>query len=203
MFILVTFIWQTKFFKNITFNNYTLKPSELFYMEYLGDFYTISKELVKLEVILKKFNLPRSYYNICVINYELPNKVDSNNIKAIIGILKENENKLSSKEEEFLDYLVKNKFKRALLPETESVVSNFPISNEISRTIGTKKYYSTLDSSLEDEEFKKKFNIDKKKLKVILVVHKLDSICFYIPMKNNERFNLVSKQMGNENRKSL
>jgi hypothetical protein len=201
--ILLTFIWQTKFFKNITFNNSMLKTSELFYIEYLGDFYTINKELFKLEVILKKFNLTRSNYNICVINYELQNKVDSNHTKAIIGILKENENKVGWKEEEFLDYLVKNKFKRALIPETESIVSHFPVSNEISRAIGIKKYFSTLDSSIEDEDFKKKFNIDKKKMKVILVLHKLDSLSFYIPLKNNERFNLLSKHMGNENRKSL
>ena len=218
--ISLIFIWQSKFFRGVTFNLYLLKNSDIFYIDYLGDYYQISKEFEKLAVLLKKFNLSRSCYNIFAVYYENPQKADPKTFRAIIGIMKEikkdnditnhtnngsttNNNKLTSKEEEFMDYLVKNKFRKAVIPETESVFSYFPFSNEMSQTIGIKKFYSTLDSSLQDEEFKRKFNIDKKKFKIIFEVYKNDTIFFYIPLRNYERFNLLTKEKGNENRKSL
>lgn len=202
--ILFIFIWQSKLFKSIDFSKYLFKHSEIFYIEYSGDYYMLSKELTKLELVINKYNLNRNVYNVFFNTQENPYKVDPLSFRAIIGIVKEVrdcENKLTPKEEDFIEYLLSNKFRKTVIPETESLVSYFPISNDMSKAIGIKKYFSTLDSSLENDEFKNEFNMDKKKFKTVLVLHKQGSLYFYIPMKNHERFNLILKDKAE--RKSL
>jgi hypothetical protein len=194
--IFLKYIWDTGLFQGIKFYKGVFKNSEIFYTEYVGEYYQISKEFVKLNLIISKFNLNKQYYSTFGIYYDDPKKVDSKKCRALIGIIKETDSTMRpsalAKDEDLTDYLITNSFKRAILPDSESLVATFPYINTMSMMIGIKKFYSSLDSGLNSEEFKKMYNIDRKKFKFSVEIYRDQEIFFYIPLKNHDKFNLHS-----------
>lgn len=195
-FIFLMYIWDIGLFKGIKFYKGMFKNSEIFYTEYIGEYYQINKEFVKLNLIIQKFNLNKKFYSTFGIYYDDPKKVDPKKCRAVIGILKETDISLrpsvAAKDEELTNYLISNNFRRAILPESESIISTFPYINPMSMMIGIKKFYSYLNSGLNSDEFKKTYKIDRKIYKFSVEVYQDEQIFFYIPLKNHDKFNLHS-----------
>jgi hypothetical protein len=201
IFITMLYIWKMGIFRGIHFQQSIFSHAEIYYIEYTGDYYQIYRELEKLMLIINKFNLSRISYSTFGFYYDNPKKIEASKCRAVIGIMKEIKNPsinstLAKKEEGFIEYLVRNSFKKATIPETESLFAYFPYINPLSKVVGINKFYSTLDSSLQSEEFKKNFNMDRKKYKVSIEVYKGNTLFFYVPLKNHERFNLHSMKFN-------
>jgi hypothetical protein len=193
IFIGIVYTTQMGLFRNFSFTSKIFKNSEIYYVDYIGDYQQIYREFEKFKFLMRKFNLGRHTYSIFGIYYDDPNKVETNKCRAVIGIIKEvNEQKISNKEEDFITYLTNNNFKRGMLPDTESIVAEFKFNNPMSMVVGTQKFYRAIKSSMKSDEFRKKYNIEKSKFKLSIEVYADKKVNFYIPLKNHDKFKLLS-----------
>jgi hypothetical protein len=191
------FIWRMGFFRRILFNTGVLKEIDIYYKEYTGDYYYIYEEYEKIDLIINRLKLNKNEYFPFGLYYDDPKKTEASKCRAIVGIIKEIKEKENKKEENNTESCVISKgYKKSNLPETDCLFSFFEFINPMSKVLGINKFYSTLESSLQSEQFRKTFNIDKKKYKLSVEIYKGDKVFFFVPLKNYERFNLHSNKFN-------
>src|SRR5689334_6341045 len=86
-FLIKFVIYDLGIFRSINFTKIQFPASEIFYIEYIGDYYQIHAELEKIKLILKKFTLDEKIYSICGIYYDNLKKMDVAKSRAVIGII--------------------------------------------------------------------------------------------------------------------
>jgi hypothetical protein len=199
--IFLKIILDTGILKGIKFYKSIIKNSEIFYIEHVGEYNEIHKEMQKLDLIMKKFNL-NELYSTFGIYYDDPDKVNPKDCRAVIGIIREKENEMRKsailRDENLTDYLISNNFKKGILPDTEAVLATFKNNNPLCMMVGIKKFYAALKSGLKSEEFRKMYNIDRNKYKCSLEIYhsKYKEIHFLIPLKNHDKFNLHTRRIS-------
>jgi hypothetical protein len=196
VFVFLKILWDIGLFTPIKFCNGQFKHSEIYYISYTGEYMNVGKEFAKINEIFNKFNLDKYVYSSIGIYYDDPKKMtDKSKCRAVLGICKDSSDfsRNKSVNQPLEEYLRENNFRKAEIPDTNSLRVTFPYVNMISMLIGIKKFYKALNSNLSDENFKRSFRIDSKKISCTVEIYAENEMVFYVPLQNNEKFNLHTK----------
>lgn len=194
--VFLKILWDVGLFTPIKFSNGQFKHSEIYYICYTGEYMNVGKEFAKINEIFKKFNLDKYVYNSIGIYYDDPKKMtDKSKCRAVLGICKDSSDfhRNKSVNQPLEEYLRENNFRKAEIPDTNCLRVTFPYVNMISMLIGIKKFYKALNSNLSDENFKRSFRVDSKKISCTVEIYAENEMVFYVPLQNNEKFNLHTK----------
>jgi hypothetical protein len=182
-------LWQIGLFTSIKFSRGNFNECELYFFEYVGEYHNVGKEFEKLSLIMKKLNASKSTFVPFGIYYDDPKRVDPKSCRALIGILKRIVEG-RERHEELVDYLTENSFKKATVPSTISLYSNFPLVNIMSMVIGIKKFYNALHTNFQNDQWKNQYGIKEQIIPCSIEIYGEHLMEFYVPLTNYERFNL-------------
>lgn len=195
--IFLKIMYDIGLFTPIKFSSGLFKNSEVYYINYTGEYKRIGTEFDKMKKIFKKFNLDKNVYSIFGIYYDNPKVMsDIKKCRASVGILKEisqfskNRNESNNEMEE---YLKENNFLKAELPDTNSLRVTFPYFNMMSLFIGMNKFYKALEKNLNDNNFLRSFRMSSNKVSCTMHVYGEKEIVFYVPLQNNEELFIHNK----------
>jgi hypothetical protein len=186
-------LWEIGLFTGIKFTKGIFKECEIYYYEYVGEYFLIGKELEKLDLILKKFHSEKLGFIPFAIYYDDPEKVKPKTCRAVIGLMRRNlEIEITKEQEEVITYMKENNLKKCNIPDSLSICSFFHILNTMSKVLGIRKIYTALHANMKNENWKKQFELKEESIPCSVEVYEKNIIEFYVPLKNQERFNLHS-----------
>jgi hypothetical protein len=188
--IFLYFIYELKLFSSIKFSLGYFPESDVFYLDYQGEYKDIGPKFESLKLTMKKFKLlDDCNYFFFGIYYDNPQLIkDVKKCRAVFGIGRSSQ---SPQGREMEDYLVNNGFKKSSLPGTQSLTSLFEYIYNISMLIGINKYYSALHTNLKDEGFKRQFMV-KGDFQGSVEIYRNNSIQFFRPYDHLADFKLTS-----------
>ena len=164
-----------------------------FTKDYFGSYKNHQKEFMEACQLIQRFKLKD--FIVIALYYDSPNSVEENKLRSSIGIYTKNKDSIENITEEFEKYCEENGYNKNELPNSRSLFCNWEYFNFVSMIIGVQKFYKLMDKNLKDDSFKKTFRIDESKIKASIEVYELDhnSMCFYIPLINGDKFMLFKK----------
>lgn len=185
--IFIYFMYQLKLFSSIKLSLGYFLESDIYYQEYQGEYKNIATNFQNLTTILEKFKIKDPNYFLFGIYYDNPYKVkDLTKCRAIYGIGRPVE---ASKIKDYDDYMANNNFKRSTLPGTQSLTCLFEYIYKISIMIGIVKYYKEFECKMNDEQFRKQFNV-RGNFRGSIEVYRENSVQFFYPYEHIEKFSL-------------
>ena len=161
-----------------------------FTKDYFGSYTKHQKEFMEAGQLIEKFKLKD--YSLIALYYDSPNSVEENKLRCSIGIYTKSKNSIEKITEEFEKYCEENGYNKNELPNARSLYSNWDYFNFASMIIGIQKFYKLIYKNLKDDNFKKLFKVDESKIKAMIEVYERsnDSMSFYVPLINGEKFML-------------
>lgn len=199
--VFLKFIYDLGLFSSIKFYRGNFSNSEIFYLEYQGEYKNIGSCIRKTCDIMTNLKLnDDDRYSAFGIYYDEPKRVkDTKQCRAIYGISKRITDELKpgqvnkdKKQIEIEEYLSDKGFKKSVLPDTICLTASFSYIFQMSMILGIIKFYSALTSNLKDENFKRSYGIKETKDISSIEVYNKNETKFYIPTKNQEKFMLTS-----------
>lgn len=151
---------------------------------------------IEAENIIKNFN--SKDFCLIVLYYDIPFNCDEKKLHYSVGVFKKNTGNLENeKSKEIENYCVKNGYDKKELPSVISLYSNWEYCDNYTMKLGIKKHYNTLQKNLNDENFKKAFNIkNNTDIKVFIELYKPDTyINFHVPLEYTEKFLMFKREI--------
>jgi hypothetical protein len=164
--IIISYLIDLGIFTFTKYEKGFFNTSEIFYFEFCGDYNNLYKDFIRIANIIEKYSLSRKEWNTFGFYYDNPKTTPKGKCRAVIGIQYENENKLNEKkrslDENIKNWLKAEGFEYKKIDRMNSVISKYPLQNNLSVFIAIMKYYSNLENKLKDKEFFREFNIEEK-----------------------------------------
>ncbi len=162
MFSIIEFINYSRRFENIIFDSYILHKSDVFYLEYKGEYEKISQWFQNFNILLNRYHLDRKNWNLFGFYYDDPNILDSDKCKACTGLIYNNEKNYPENillNIEISSELIRNeKFEYASIQETELLVAKYSNTNFLPQPYSIIKFYQNLKTKMQYFNFLKKFS---------------------------------------------
>lgn len=177
----------------------SLKRNELYYLNLKGAYHEQEKTWMYVMNILKKFNLTE-HYQVCSFGmyYDDPKKVKPEDCRSVLGICC-----TDYQSAELDSYLISEGFSKASMTQTSAIITRMSIIHPMFIGLAIKRYYKDLGRNLYDKEFLSKFRVSEvEKIPGIIEMFKKQTIDFYVPCGNFDKFDFYKADMVEKQRKN-
>ena len=171
----------------------------VFLKDYQGPFYKANTAFKEASNLIKTFQLKD--YAIIAFYYDRPGEVEESKLRYSVGIYKKNKGFPDKPSGDLENHCKTNNYYYAELPNSSSLYSFWEYSNAFTLMLGIKKFYTILNNSLNDNDFRRTFKIQDKNFKIKVGVEVYESgskMEFFIPLMNTEKFLLYKKDTKTE-----
>lgn len=176
-------LWRIGLFRSIIFLRNNFEECLVYYYDYVGEYYNISKEFEKISILTQKYKLKHAIP--FGIYYDDPRKVDPKTCRAVVGILKR-----GGKQEEDWEILKESNYRKDYIPTSLCLSANFPHVNSMSLVIGIKKFYNSLRTNIKKESWRNAYGL-KEDIPCSVEIYGESLLEFFVPIENAEEFNLL------------
>lgn len=190
-------------FRKVVFSRWILHDSDIFYLEYKGEYSKIGNTIKNLSETINNLHLDRKNWNTFGFYYDNPKVVDPKKCRAVVGLIYTNEkyyqeNQLLNKE--IFNNLIKEGLEHVKLKQADLLISKFPYVNNLSFFVAIIKFYRNLTKNLEQNEFLSKFMIESDfEFKNSVEIYKENDLIFGIPLEKSEQFFLYTGKNEQKN----
>jgi len=167
-------------FSSVKYSEFEFKDSYMWYKDYEGSYKKIYTAFMELQSVFKKLNLDQTKYFTFGIYHDDPKKCDPDKCKAIVGIMRYDNNSNKTTDELISDLnMFKNEKK---VKSFKTLISRLPCFNFFSIFIAIQKYYPRLETKM--SELTNKYDLSG--IPGIMELYSPDYIDFHIPLENYE-----------------
>lgn len=173
------------------FNSGTIKKSQIYYKKVTGSYKENYLHFKTTHDILTKFKLIEKYeYYSFGFYLDDPKKVKESNCRSCIGICFTPSDPKMEINKELVDYLKQDKWVSSEFPASPAIVSRFPCPHNLMIPLIILRFFKDYERSLVDKDFIQKMRFDPSKIPGIIEIYKPKMVEFYVPIGNQEKFNL-------------
>ncbi len=162
-----------------------------FTKDYVGPYSNQEKAYEEAINLINLFKLED--FSVIGFFYDTPGKVEDSKLRCSIGIYKKNVGFPEKFSEEFERYCEQNGYNKNELPNATSLYSSWEYFNTFTLKLGISKFYSAFNENLKNASFKRTFNINESKLKASIELYGKNTVEFFIPLLNGDKFMLFKK----------
>ena len=167
-----------------------------FTKDYYGSYTTHKEAFCEALRLIETYNLQN--YIVIALYYDSPGYVEEDKLRSSIGIYTK-KSFYNNENEEFEKYCQENGYNKNELPSSSSLFCNWEFFNFTSMIIGVQKFYKLMFSKLKNGDYKKEYNIDESKIKIMIESYDYpnSTMTFYVPIQNNDKY-MIFKKIKNE-----
>ncbi len=171
------------------------RPGVCYIKDFTGPYSSHGPKFGECAKLIKDNNLRD--FSVIAFYYDDPLTVPKEKLRCSIGLYKKSFDKEANIPKEIDESLLKLGYRKHELEDAKAIYSSWDYSNLISMIIGIKKFYSLVGKKFHDKNFLNAFKIKEDQIKVSIEVYEEfydnNTIYFYVPFENAERFLLYQK----------